>query len=76
YYQPIVDMLTGHVDKLEAQVRWNHPQHGLLAPGLFIGIAEANGLIAELDNWVLRRACLDLHALRQEGLEQLIISVN
>ncbi|KPW72501.1 bifunctional diguanylate cyclase/phosphodiesterase [Pseudomonas amygdali] len=76
YYQPIVDMHTGHVAKLEALVRWNHPQHGLLAPGRFIGIAEANGLIAELDNWVLRRACHDLRTLRQEGLEQLIITVN
>ncbi|WP_214347287.1 putative bifunctional diguanylate cyclase/phosphodiesterase [Pseudomonas congelans] len=76
YYQPIVDMHTGHVAKLEALVRWNHPHHGLLVPARFIGIAEANGLIAELDNWVLRRACHDLRTLRQEGLEQLIISVN
>ncbi|ELQ14511.1 diguanylate cyclase [Pseudomonas syringae BRIP39023] len=76
YYQPIVDMRTGHVAKLEALVRWNHPQHGLLVPARFIGIAEANGLIAELDNWVLRRACHDLRTLHQEGLEQLIISVN
>ncbi|NVL57508.1 diguanylate cyclase, partial [Pseudomonas syringae pv. actinidiae] len=76
YYQPIVDMRTGHVAKLEALVRWNHPQHGLLAPVRFIGIAEANGLIAELDNWVLRRACHDLATLREEGLEQLIITVN
>ncbi|EGH71083.1 putative bifunctional diguanylate cyclase/phosphodiesterase [Pseudomonas syringae] len=76
YYQPIVDMRTGHVAKLEALVRWNHPHHGLLVPARFIGIAEANGLIAELDNWVLRRACHDLRTLHQEGLEQLIISVN
>ncbi|CZT30276.1 putative bifunctional diguanylate cyclase/phosphodiesterase [Pseudomonas cerasi] len=76
YYQPIVDMRTGHVAKLEALVRWNHPQHGLLVPARFIGIAEANGLIAELDNWVLRRACHDLRTLHHEGLEQLIISVN
>ncbi|WP_200836482.1 putative bifunctional diguanylate cyclase/phosphodiesterase [Pseudomonas syringae group genomosp. 3] len=76
YYQPIVDMRTGHVAKLEALVRWHHPQHGLLAPVRFIGIAEANGLIAELDNWVLRRACRDLATLRNEGLEQLIITVN
>ncbi|UZS71540.1 EAL domain-containing protein [Pseudomonas syringae] len=76
YYQPIVDMRTGHVAKLEALVRWNHPHHGLLVPARFISIAETNGLIAELDNWVLRRACHDLRTLGQEGLEQLIISVN
>jgi diguanylate cyclase len=76
YYQPIVDLQTGHVAKLEALVRWQHPQHGLLTPDRFIGIAEANGLIAELDNWVLRRACRDLHLLRDNGFERLIIAVN
>ena len=76
YYQPIVDLRTGHVAKLEALVRWEHPQHGLLAPDRFIGIAEANGLIADLDNWVLRSACSDLAALRQDGLEDIVIAVN
>ncbi|MBC3954921.1 putative bifunctional diguanylate cyclase/phosphodiesterase [Pseudomonas triticifolii] len=76
YYQPIVDLRTGHVAKLEALVRWNHPQHGLLVPDRFISIAEANGLIAELDNWVLRRACQDLGALGADGLNNLIITVN
>ncbi|MCQ3015541.1 EAL domain-containing protein [Pseudomonas tremae] len=76
YYQPIIDLQTGHVAKLEALVRWNHPQHGLLTPDRFISIAEANGLIAELDNWVLRRACHDLGTLRSEGLDPVIITVN
>ncbi|GAB7533199.1 EAL domain-containing protein [Pseudomonas sp. 3A(2025)] len=76
YYQPIIDLRTGHVAKLEALVRWEHPQHGLLTPDRFIGIAEANGLIADLDNWVLRRACKDLGALRLDGFEKLIIAVN
>ncbi|WP_122770775.1 putative bifunctional diguanylate cyclase/phosphodiesterase [Pseudomonas viridiflava] len=76
YYQPIVDLRTGHIAKLEALVRWNHPQHGLLVPDRFISIAEANGLIAELDNWVLRRACRDLGALHLDGLDKLIITVN
>ncbi|WP_163006331.1 EAL domain-containing protein, partial [Pseudomonas viridiflava] len=75
-YQPIVDLRTGHIAKLEALVRWNHPQHGLLVPDRFISIAEANGLIAELDNWVLRRACRDLGALHLDGLDKLIITVN
>lgn len=76
YYQPIVDLQTGHVAKLEALVRWQHPQHGLLTPERFICIAEANGLIAELDNWVLRRACRDLNLLRDNGFERLVIAVN
>ncbi|MEB0151111.1 EAL domain-containing protein, partial [Pseudomonas sp. CCC2.2] len=66
----------GRVAKLEALVRWDHPTHGLLAPDRFINIAEANGLIAELDSWVLRKACQDLAALTRLGWQQLGISVN
>ena len=76
YYQPIFDLRRGQVAKLEALIRWQHPQHGLLNPDRFIGIAEANGLIAELDTWVLRRACQDLSLLSHIGCEQLKISVN
>lgn len=76
YYQPIVDLRTGHVAKLEALVRWEHPTHGLLTPDRFISIAENNGLIAELDNWVLRRACRDLGQLTEPGFEKLVIAVN
>ncbi len=76
YYQPIVDLRSGHVAKLEALVRWEHPTHGLLTPDDFIGIAENNGLIAELDNWVLRRSCRDLSVLTEPGFEQLVIAVN
>jgi diguanylate cyclase (GGDEF)-like protein len=76
FYQPIVDLSTGHVAKLEALVRWQHPQHGLLTPDRFIEIAETNGLIADLDNWVMRRACRDLGRLTGDGLENLMIAVN
>jgi diguanylate cyclase len=76
FYQPIVDLRTGHVAKLEALVRWQHPTHGLLTPDKFIGIAENNGLIAELDNWVLRRACRDLGKLTEPGFDKLVIAVN
>ncbi|RON01717.1 diguanylate phosphodiesterase [Pseudomonas brassicacearum] len=76
YYQPIYDLKSGQVTKLEALVRWQHPVHGLLAPDRFIPIAEANGLIAELDNWVLRKACEDLSELSRHGGESLKIAVN
>ncbi|MFW0755531.1 putative bifunctional diguanylate cyclase/phosphodiesterase [Pseudomonas sp. H11T01] len=76
YYQPILDMKSGRVTKLEALVRWQHPVHGLLVPDRFIGIAEANGLIAELDNWVLRKACEDLSELSRHGCDELKIAVN
>ena len=76
YYQPIYDLKTAQVSKLEALVRWQHPVHGLLTPDRFIAIAEANGLIAELDNWVLRKACEDLGELSRQGCEALHIAVN
>lgn len=76
YYQPIYDLKTGQVSKLEALIRWQHPVHGLLVPDRFIAIAEANGLIADLDNWVLRKACEDLGELSRKGCEDLRIAVN
>ncbi|MGJ7514612.1 putative bifunctional diguanylate cyclase/phosphodiesterase [Pseudomonas baetica] len=76
HYQPIYDLKTGQVSKLEALIRWQHPVHGLLAPDRFIPLAEANGLIIELDNWVLRKACEDLGELSRQSCETLKIAVN
>ena len=76
HYQPILDLRKGKVTRLEALVRWQHPVHGLLAPDRFIGIAENNGLIAELDNWVLRQACADLSWLTEQGHPDLSMAVN
>lgn len=76
YYQPIIDLNSGELAKLEALVRWRHPQHGLLTPDRFISIAEANGFIALLDDWVMQQACHDLHYLDQQGYPQLKVAVN
>jgi diguanylate cyclase (GGDEF)-like protein len=59
YYQPIRDIATDEVVVFEALVRWNHPQRGLIAPTNFIPLAEETGLIAQLGDYVLRRACID-----------------
>jgi EAL domain-containing protein (putative c-di-GMP-specific phosphodiesterase class I) len=59
YYQPLVDLRTKHVTCLEALLRWQHPQKGLISPSQFIGLAEEIGLIMPLGEWVLRRACTD-----------------
>jgi diguanylate cyclase (GGDEF)-like protein len=56
YYQPIVELATGRITGLEALVRWLHPVRGLLLPGAFLPLAEASGLMAPLESWVLRAA--------------------
>ncbi|MEO9243500.1 putative bifunctional diguanylate cyclase/phosphodiesterase [Pseudomonas inefficax] len=76
HYQPIFDLRSRQVAKLEALVRWRHPQHGLLGPDRFIAIAEANGLIIDLDLWVLRHACADLAYLQRHGHGNLKVTVN
>lgn len=76
FYQPIIDLRSGSLSKLEALVRWHHPQHGLLTPERFIAIAEANGFIDLLDDWVLRRACHDLRGLDAMGYPGLKVAVN
>lgn len=67
YYQPQLDLKDGSIVAAEALVRWPHPERGLLAPSVFIPIAEEEGLIIELDYWVMRRACRDLRAWREGG---------
>lgn len=56
-YQPQIDLKTGAISGLESLIRWQHPQHGRLSPAEFIQVAEKNGLIADLGEWVLRNAC-------------------
>ncbi|MES2178167.1 MAG: EAL domain-containing protein [Gemmatimonadota bacterium] len=76
YYQPIVQSRTGDITAVEALVRWNHPQRGLLMPADFISLAEATGAIVVMGEWVLRTACTQVQAWRERGHRQLRAAVN
>jgi EAL domain-containing protein (putative c-di-GMP-specific phosphodiesterase class I) len=76
HYQPVIGLHTGSVQSIEALVRWQHPTLGLLAPAKFIGLAEQNGTIIELGDWVLRTACADAVRLRQTALAPISVAVN
>jgi diguanylate cyclase (GGDEF)-like protein len=89
YYQPLVNLKTNEITAFEALVRWNHPTRGLVSPADFIPVAEETGLIIQLGEWVLRRACqetaqwpahikvavnLSPSQLKSRNLTQLVIS--
>ncbi|MEP6904412.1 MAG: EAL domain-containing protein, partial [Actinomycetota bacterium] len=57
FYQPIVNLKTGEIEEFEALIRWQHPEHGLVVPNEFIGVAEETGLIIPIGKWILEEAC-------------------
>ncbi len=59
HYQPIVDSATRKIASCEALLRWRHPTKGMISPAVFIPVAEETGMIVELGNWVINRACMD-----------------
>jgi diguanylate cyclase (GGDEF)-like protein len=75
HYQPQVYLATGEVDGVEALVRWQHPQRGLLMPADFVPLAEQNGLVVPLTRWVLGEAVRQTAAWQRAGLD-LITGVN
>ncbi|MET0063390.1 MAG: EAL domain-containing protein [Candidatus Thiodiazotropha endolucinida] len=76
HYQPIVNLETRQLQGIEALVRWQHPEQGLIAPGLFIELAEEIGIIDEIGQWVLRAACTQLARWDRDGFKVPRISVN
>jgi diguanylate cyclase (GGDEF)-like protein/PAS domain S-box-containing protein len=75
YYQPKVSLRTGRCDRVEALVRWQHPQRGLIPPDDFIPLAEQTGLIKSLTQWVIRTALRQCRTWLDEGLE-IAVGVN
>lgn len=76
YYQPKINLHSGAIVGVEALIRWQHPERGLLPPSQFISIAEDSGLILPIGRWVLREACLQARAWQQAGLPPITIAVN
>ncbi|MCK7505562.1 MAG: EAL domain-containing protein [Desulfobacterales bacterium] len=76
HYQPVVSLENGHVNSVEALLRWYHPERGVIPPMEFIPLAEENGMIIPIGEWVLRTACHQLRLLFEDGFTPLRIAVN
>jgi diguanylate cyclase (GGDEF)-like protein len=76
YYQAKRDIATDQITGMEALLRWNHPDLGIVAPMQFIPVAEETGLIVPIGRWVLQTACLQNVTWQKLGLPRLIIAVN
>ena len=75
-YQPQMEIASGKIVGFEALIRWNHPELGLICPDRFIPIAENNGLILPIGEWVLRTACSQARRWQDEGLRPVPVAVN
>lgn len=76
YYQPLMSIESGKIKGAEALIRWNHPRLGILGPDAFIPIAEENGLIVPIGEWVLKTACIQNKKWQNEGIAPLKVAVN
>ena len=76
YYQPVHDLHDSRLVGVEALVRWQHPERGLVPPGEFIPIAERTGLIAEIDAWVMDQACRQMCQWLANGVPLSFIAIN
>ncbi len=76
HYQPKIDIRSNRIVGVEALLRWNHPDLGVVAPNQFIPLAEETGLIVPIGRWVLRTACAQSAAWRSDGLPGVRIAVN
>jgi predicted signal transduction protein with EAL and GGDEF domain len=76
YYQPILDLRNGRVCGMEALLRWDHPDLGLIPPGDFIAVAEQTGLMVPIGSWALQVACRQARAWERLGFTGLTLSVN
>lgn len=76
HYQPQIDLQTNQIVGVEALLRWNHPELGLIPPANFIPLAEEMGLMVNLGEWVLNHACRQMKTWHDQGLTSLKVSIN
>lgn len=76
HYQPKINLQSGAIVGVEALIRWQHPQRGLLSPVQFVPIAEDCGLILPIGRWVLREACNQARAWQDAGLPPITVAIN
>ena len=75
-YQPQINLKTGEIIGVEALLRWQHPEHGIISPSEFIPFAEESGLIVEVGHWVLKSALAELSRWQNAGLPNVRMSIN
>ncbi|NET01574.1 MAG: EAL domain-containing protein [Sphaerospermopsis sp. SIO1G1] len=76
YYQPRVNIITYEITGMEALLRWHHPELGIVAPNVFIPLAEASGLIVPIGEWVLKEVCRQNKAWQDAGFPCVTVAVN
>ncbi|MEZ0315351.1 MAG: putative bifunctional diguanylate cyclase/phosphodiesterase, partial [Methylophilaceae bacterium] len=76
YYQPKVHLKTGRITGVEALIRWNRPEHGMVSPQFFIPVLEDTGMIVRVGSWVIATACKQIAHWQQSSIGPLQISVN
>ncbi len=76
FYQPQVDLVSGGIVGLEALIRWHHPTRGLIMPSKFIPVAESNGTIFAIGQWVIEQACKQMSLWRDMGIMPAVVAVN
>ncbi|WP_413457710.1 EAL domain-containing protein [Herbaspirillum huttiense] len=76
HYQPKVALQDYRVVGVEALIRWQHPEHGLIYPGEFIGLAETHDLVQPLGHWIIEAVCRQLAQWRDDGLPLVPVAIN
>jgi diguanylate cyclase (GGDEF)-like protein/PAS domain S-box-containing protein len=76
HYQPQVEVVSGRIVGMEALLRWNHPQRGLLLPKAFLAVAEKSGIMMRLGRWVLNQACCQMKLWSDAGIAPPQIAIN